>query len=84
MIKAVSSEVTCINTVVSVDDEQGKVIDVVRFSCNLDTSTFSINEQCTVLNKDLYLANAADIKAQYAAFRTNVTTRATSLGYILF
>ncbi len=83
-IQAQTNETTTISVTVSNLDDQKKELPVVTFIATLDSSNLSLSEQVSVLDKELYISNAADIKAQYANFRNTVVARAQALGYVIF
>ena len=59
-------------------------VQVGYLTATLDTANQNFNISLNVSNKDLFLANAEEVKKQYAAFEAEVKARAIQFGYVIF
>ena len=78
------NETTSFNSAVMVKDANNVDVTVMYLSANLDGGTMNLSMNINIMNKELAIANAVIIKAQYAEFVAAVTERATELGYPIF
>ena len=57
---------------------------VMHLGASLDANALNVNIICNVANKELYKANAAEMKEKYNEFKAAVESRAKELGYEIF
>lgn len=78
------NESVTFNGSVIVKDANNVDLVVMYLNATLGTENMNININANTANKELVVANAETVKAQYTEFETAVKTRAKALGYVIY